>query len=199
MCPNYLAIDAAIQAAKGSQVAIGAQDVYWEKEGAFTGEVSTGMLVAAGVTTTLSSGIPKQPAQISGETDDTGNLKLKPAVEVAGSIRIVCVGEVSKSAEANFTRRCSPTCRARAPLPQAFCQEGAPPGVAIPAGLGDRQSPEANRDPEIAGRSAACHYPRRSRGGLRRGIPRRKTFAYSMVARSNRKMPGQRLDDHRRH
>ncbi len=40
VCPTYLCIDAAITAAKGSNVAIGAQDLYWEKEGAFTGEIN---------------------------------------------------------------------------------------------------------------------------------------------------------------
>jgi triosephosphate isomerase len=39
VCPTYLALDAAVTAAKGSTVAIGAQDLYWQKEGAFTGEI----------------------------------------------------------------------------------------------------------------------------------------------------------------
>jgi len=46
VCPTYLALDAAINAAKGSNVAIGAQDLHWEKDGAFTGEVNAAMLLA---------------------------------------------------------------------------------------------------------------------------------------------------------
>jgi triosephosphate isomerase len=100
VCPSYLAIEAAIQATKGSQVAIGAQDVYWEKEGAFTGEVSTGMLVAAGVTHVIIGHSERR--QYFGDTDDTVNLKLKAAVE-AGLAPIVCVGEVLEEREANLT------------------------------------------------------------------------------------------------
>ena len=44
VCPTYLAIDAGVQAVKGTNVAIGAQDVYWQKEGAFTGEICASML-----------------------------------------------------------------------------------------------------------------------------------------------------------
>jgi len=50
VCPTYLAIDAAVHSAKGSNVAIGAQDVYWQKEGAFTGEICASMLAAVGAT-----------------------------------------------------------------------------------------------------------------------------------------------------
>jgi triosephosphate isomerase len=100
VCPNYLAIEAAIQASKGSQVAIGAQNVYWEKEGAYTGEVSTGMLVAAGVTHVIIGHSERR--EYFGETDDTVNLKLKAAVE-AGLVPIVCVGEVLEEREANLT------------------------------------------------------------------------------------------------
>ncbi len=100
VCPNYLAIDASMQAVKGSQVAIGAQDVNWEKEGAYTGEVSTGMLVAAGVTHVIIGHSERR--QYFGDTDDTVNLKLKAAVE-AGLVPIVCVGEVLEEREANLT------------------------------------------------------------------------------------------------
>ena len=48
VAPPFTAINAAVEAAAGSSVFIGGQDVYWEKEGAYTGEVSPGMLVDAG-------------------------------------------------------------------------------------------------------------------------------------------------------
>lgn len=98
--PTYLAIDAALQAAKGSTVAIGAQDVYWQKEGAFTGEICASMLVAVGATHVLIGHSERR--QYFGETDDTVNLKLKSALE-AGLIPIVCVGEVLEEREAGLT------------------------------------------------------------------------------------------------
>jgi triosephosphate isomerase len=100
VCPTYLAIDAAVQAAKGSNVAIGAQDVYWQKEGAFTGEICSSMLLAVGVTHVIIGHSERR--QYFGETDDTVNLKLKSALE-AGLIPIVCVGEVLEEREAGLT------------------------------------------------------------------------------------------------
>ena len=100
VCPTYLAIDAAVQAAKGSNVAIGAQDVYWQKEGAFTGEICSSMLLAVGVTHVIIGHSERR--QYFGETDDSVNLKLKSALE-AGLIPIVCVGEVLEEREAGLT------------------------------------------------------------------------------------------------
>jgi len=100
VCPTYLAIDVAVQAAKGSPVAIGAQDLHWEKEGAYTGEVNAAMLLAVGVTHVIIGHSERR--QYFGETDDTVNLKLKAAVE-AGLVPIVCVGEVLEEREASLT------------------------------------------------------------------------------------------------
>ena len=100
VCPNYLCIDAAVTATKGSNVAIGAQDLHWEKEGAFTGEICTSMLLAVGVTHVIIGHSERR--QYFGETDDTVNLKLKSALE-AGLVPIVCVGEVLEEREAGLT------------------------------------------------------------------------------------------------
>jgi len=100
VCPTYLALDAAVTAAKGSNIAIGAQDVYWEKEGAFTGEICASMLAAVGATHVIIGHSERR--QHFGETDDTVNLKLKSAIE-AGLIPIVCVGEVLEEREAGLT------------------------------------------------------------------------------------------------
>ena len=100
VCPTYLAIDAALHAAKGSHVAIGAQDLHWEKEGAFTGEISASMLVAIGVTHVIIGHSERR--QYFGETDDTVNFKLKSALE-GGLTPIVCVGEVLEEREAGLT------------------------------------------------------------------------------------------------
>jgi triosephosphate isomerase (TIM) len=100
VCPNYLCIDAALHATKGANVAIGAQNLHWEKEGAYTGEICTSMLVAAGVTHVIIGHSERR--QYFGETDDTVNLKLKSAIE-ADLVPIVCVGEVLEEREAGLT------------------------------------------------------------------------------------------------
>jgi triosephosphate isomerase (TIM) len=100
ICPTYLAIDAAVHAAKGSNIAVGAQDVYWQKEGAYTGEICSSMLLAVGVTHVIIGHSERR--QYFGETDDSVNLKLKSALE-AGLIPIVCVGEVLEEREAGLT------------------------------------------------------------------------------------------------
>jgi triosephosphate isomerase len=100
VCPNYLAIDASVHATKGSNVAIGAQNLHWEKEGAFTGEICTSMLVAVGVTHVIIGHSERR--QYFGETDDTVNLKLKAAL-TSGLIPIVCVGEVLEERESGLT------------------------------------------------------------------------------------------------
>jgi triosephosphate isomerase (TIM) len=100
ICPNYLSLDAAVHAAKGSGIAVGAQNLFWENEGAFTGEICTTMLLAIGVTHVIIGHSERR--QYFGETDDTVNLKLKAAVE-SGLVPIVCVGEVLEEREAGLT------------------------------------------------------------------------------------------------
>ena len=100
VCPPFLDIPAAIEAAKGSRVAIGAQDLHWEREGAYTGEICATMLMAVGVTHVIVGHSERR--QYFGETDDVVNLKLKTALE-AGLAPIVCVGEVLEEREAGLT------------------------------------------------------------------------------------------------
>jgi triosephosphate isomerase (TIM) len=100
VCPPFVNVPAAVEAARGSNVAIGAQNMYWEKEGAFTGEISTGMLLSVGCTHVIIGHSERR--QYFGETDDTVNLKLKAALE-AGLVPIVCVGEVLEEREAGLT------------------------------------------------------------------------------------------------
>jgi triosephosphate isomerase len=100
VCPPFLDLAAALEAAKGSDVAIGAQNVHWKEEGAFTGETSTAMLLAYGVTHVIIGHSERR--QYFGETDDTVNLRLKTALE-AGLTPICCVGEVLEEREAGLT------------------------------------------------------------------------------------------------
>jgi triosephosphate isomerase (TIM) len=100
VCPPFLAIPVSIEATRGSNVAIGAQDLHWEKEGAYTGEICATMLVAVGVTHVIIGHSERR--QYFGETDDVVNLKLKTALE-ASLTPIVCVGEVLEEREAGLT------------------------------------------------------------------------------------------------
>jgi triosephosphate isomerase (TIM) len=100
VCPPYVDLHVAIEVARGSRVAVGAQDVYWKDEGAFTGEISPSMLTAIGCTHVIIGHSERR--QYFGETDDTVNLKLKSALE-HGLTPIVCVGEVLEEREAGLT------------------------------------------------------------------------------------------------
>jgi triosephosphate isomerase len=100
VCPPYIDLAAALDAAKGSNVSIGAQNVHWKPEGAFTGEISTGMLLSLGVTHVIVGHSERR--QYFCETDDTVNLRLKAALE-AGLTAICCVGEVLEEREAGLT------------------------------------------------------------------------------------------------
>src|ERR1035437_8455390 len=100
VCPPFVDLHAAVEAARGSNVAVGAQNMHWEKEGAFTGEVSPGMLTAIQVTHVIIGHSERR--QYFNETDDTVNRKLETALE-NGLTPIVCVGEVLEEREAKLT------------------------------------------------------------------------------------------------
>jgi triosephosphate isomerase len=100
VCPPFVDLCAAVEAAKSSNVAIGAQNLHWEKEGAYTGEISASMLIAGGCTHVIIGHSERR--QYFGETDDIVNLKLKAALE-AGLTPIVCVGEVLEERDAGLT------------------------------------------------------------------------------------------------
>jgi triosephosphate isomerase (TIM) len=100
VCPPYIDIYVAVEDTKGSNVNIGAQDLYWEKEGAYTGEICPGMLRDIGCTHVIIGHSERR--QYFGETDDMVNFKLKAALE-ASLTPIVCVGEVLEEREANLT------------------------------------------------------------------------------------------------
>jgi len=100
ICPPFLAISAVVDAAAGSKVGVGGQNLYWEKEGAFTGETAAGMLRAAGCSHVIIGHSERR--QYFGETDDTVNRKLQAAL-AAGLTAIVCVGAVLQERESGLT------------------------------------------------------------------------------------------------
>jgi triosephosphate isomerase (TIM) len=100
VCPPCIDLAAAVEATKGSNVAVGGQNVHWKDEGAFTGEMSSPMLLGLGVTHAIIGHSERR--QYFGETDDTVNHRLKAALE-AGLTPICCVGEVLEEREAGLT------------------------------------------------------------------------------------------------
>jgi triosephosphate isomerase len=100
VCAPDVDLAVALEAAKGSNVAVGGQNVHWKNEGAFTGETSVGMLLALGVTHVIIGHSERR--QYFCETDDTVNMRLKTALE-AGLTPICCVGEVLEEREAGLT------------------------------------------------------------------------------------------------
>jgi triosephosphate isomerase (TIM) len=100
ICPPFVDLQAALESAKGSNVLVGAQNVHWANEGAFTGETSPVVLLDIGVTHCIIGHSERR--QYFNETDDTVNLRLKNALET-GLTPIVCVGEVLEEREAGLT------------------------------------------------------------------------------------------------
>jgi triosephosphate isomerase len=100
ICPTFVNIPAAVAAAKGSRVDIGGQNVYWEKEGAYTGEISGPMLKAVGCRWVIIGHSERR--QYFGETDETVLKRTKAAI-AAGLDPIVCVGERLEERESGKT------------------------------------------------------------------------------------------------
>src|SRR5207245_10151220 len=100
IAPPFTAIPAAVEVAKGTNIAISGQDVFWEKDGAFTGEISANMRVEAGCRYVIIGHSERR--QFFGETDETVAKKTKAAL-AAGLTPIVCVGELLAQREAKNT------------------------------------------------------------------------------------------------
>jgi triosephosphate isomerase len=99
VCPPYTALMAVSALLEGTEVALGAQNIYWEESGAFTGEVSPGMV--AELCQYVIIGHSERRAYF-GETDETVNRKVKAAL-AHGLKPIVCVGETLEENEAGRT------------------------------------------------------------------------------------------------
>ncbi len=96
-CTPAIDVPAAVAAAAGTQVEIGSENCHWEDHGAFTGEISTGMLLDAGAKYVIVGHSERR--QYFGETDETVNKRARAAI-AAGLTAIVCIGETLEEREA---------------------------------------------------------------------------------------------------
>ncbi len=100
VCPSFVCLDAVLKAVKGSNIKVGAQNMYFEEKGAFTGEVAPSMLEKMGVDYVIIGHSERR--QYFNETDETVNKKVKKAFEHK-LIPIVCCGETLEEREKNVT------------------------------------------------------------------------------------------------
>ncbi len=100
LCVPYIDIPAAVEAAKGSNIKIGAENVHFKSSGAYTGEVSVDMLKEAGVEYVVIGHSERR--QYFGETDQTVNLRSLAALN-GGLKAIICVGETLEQRELGYT------------------------------------------------------------------------------------------------
>jgi triosephosphate isomerase (TIM) len=100
VCPPYVALQAAVLALAGTEIAVAAQNVHWEETGPFTGEVSPGMLREIGVYGAIVGHSERR--QYFGETDEGVGRRVAAALE-AGLFVIACVGELEEERERGET------------------------------------------------------------------------------------------------
>ena len=100
VCPTFVHLDGVLAAVKGSEVAVGSQDVYFEANGAFTGETSTAMLDDLGCQYVILGHSERR--NVIGESDELINQKLHATLK-AGLKPILCVGELLEQRESGKT------------------------------------------------------------------------------------------------
>jgi triosephosphate isomerase (TIM) len=98
ICPPFVNLPAAVEATAGTRVGIGAQNMFWEKEGAYTGEISGNMLQAAGSKWVLIAHSERR--QYFGETNENARKKILAALD-SGLTPVYCVGESLDEREAD--------------------------------------------------------------------------------------------------
>ncbi|MBU6229485.1 MAG: triose-phosphate isomerase [Cyanobacteria bacterium REEB459] len=102
LCAPFTALAVLSQGLHGSRVAVGAQNIHWELEGAYTGEISAEMLRELGVRYVIVGHSERR--QYFGDTDETVNQRLKRAQQ-SGLTPILCVGETKQQRDAGDTER----------------------------------------------------------------------------------------------
>jgi triosephosphate isomerase (TIM) len=100
VCPPYVSLAVSVQLLAGTELAVAAQNVHWEQEGAYTGEISAGMLLELGVYGAIVGHSERR--QYFGETDETTAQRARAALS-AGLFVIACVGETEEEREGGVT------------------------------------------------------------------------------------------------
>jgi triosephosphate isomerase len=100
VAPPFTALHAVAEAVRNSNIGVAAQDVFWEREGAFTGEIAPGMIKESGAEYTIIGHSERR--RLFGETDSIVNRKVIAAIG-AGLTPIVCVGETLEERERDAT------------------------------------------------------------------------------------------------
>lgn len=100
IAPTFTALYPVAQVLKGTAIALGAQNLHWETQGAFTGEISAEMLVDAGCSHVIIGHSERR--QLFGETDATVNLKIRSALSTA-LVPVFCIGETEAQRDAEET------------------------------------------------------------------------------------------------
>ena len=100
VCPPFVSLAVAVQLLAGTEIAVAAQNVHWESEGAYTGEVSAEMLSEIGVYGAIVGHSERR--QYFGETDESVGKRVHAALE-AGLFVIACVGETEQERERGDT------------------------------------------------------------------------------------------------
>jgi triosephosphate isomerase len=100
IAPPFPALAAVSDAVEGSRISVGAQNLHWEKQGAFTGEISADMIVSAGCRHVIIGHSERR--QLFGDDNNSVNLKIKAAI-TANLIPVFCIGETEAEREADQT------------------------------------------------------------------------------------------------
>lgn len=101
VCPPFVSLAVAVQLLAGTEIAVAAQNVHWEEEGAFTGEISAAMLLELGVYGAIVGHSERR--QHFGENDETVGKRARGAL-AAGMFVIGCVGETEEERERGETQ-----------------------------------------------------------------------------------------------
>ena len=148
VAPPFTALHAVADATRNTNIGVSAQDVYFEPEGAFTGEISPGMIKEAGASYVIVGHSERR--RLFGESDQIVNRKAAAAA-AAELIPIVCVGETLEERGPRGN-----VCRARPPDEARLEWARARSGRCVRASLGHWHRPERDR---CAGRGSARAYP----------------------------------------
>ena len=179
VCPSFTALASVGKLLGGSRIGLGAQDLFWEPQGAFTGEVSPAMLADAGCRYVIIGHSERRTH--FGETDETVAKKLSAAL-AQGLTPIVCIGETLSQREANqtwtvLTRQLDGALKARQ---AADAQRIIPPPV-----LGRRGRPGSLRDPayghETGGGIILAYEPVWAIGTGRNATPEQAQEAHAFI------------------